>query len=459
VSGLGLGAFVALVGFPAGVFALADLPFGNKPKLEPIKLKSELPAVAAPKGRTVQLVSSVSGKSIESEAADILKEQVRALLLRAKGANFQMVDSGGDTVIKFVVTGYEKKTVQKSTVTKGTATEQVETWIGNMQVSVEVEDHKGNPIEGSNLKYHLEDDFVAARTEGKNDKLSSKGSKSDMMGHLLSLAHGGSAGEDAKALTGSSTLGGALDANHTKKAGPPTDVEWRDSLIEGMAKRIANEIVPIETDTVIPFPEDKQFAQLRAQAAMNHWGDVKEAAEKLSFQKPSDEGNRLYILGLSYEALAGEDSHAPQQAEDSFNEASKDYRAASKLRPGDRDIQLAELRIEDAIDHYLEVQRYREAKTVTPPAPEKEASNDADNDAVISMVKAKLPESVILNFIKTAPDPKFDVTQKGLIGLSTGGVSGTLIEAEQSRMSPKSAGSTAKAATPTKKPVKSTKTN
>jgi len=437
-----VGALVSLLGGSAfaqsGFFSMP-----GKAKAETVTLVTQLPPIAVPAGKTVQLVTTMAGRTMQPEAAELLKQQIRTLLLGSKGANLQLVDGPADTVIRCIVTSYEPKVVHQGTRQQGTASEQISTWEGTIEVSVQVEDRLGNPIDAANLKYHLENDYVVARKEGKIGSVFGKATKSTKAAEILNIAHGGNAGEVAQAAGGNSSLGQALNVSQAKDAPPPTDLEWRNALIEGMASKVANQIVPVDQAIIAILPGGKDFAEMRTLAVAGHWGEVQENAEKMPQQKPDIEAYRLYMLGLSYEALANSDPKKPQQAADMLNKSTKDYGDAHVLRPEDHQLVLAQLRAQDSLDHYLEVQHYNETKAAEAPAqkanpPASSASsgdNAADNGALIAMVKSKMPDSVIMTFVQTAPNPKFDTSAQGLMALSHAEVPGKIIEAVQKRMS------------------------
>ncbi len=63
-----------------------------------------------------------------------------------------------------------------------------------------------------------------------------------------------------------------------------------------------------------------------------------------------------------------------------------------------------------------------------PTAPPARAAGGLSNADVIALVKAELPESIIITKIRTAPVEELDVSTEGLIALKNGGASSALIE-------------------------------
>jgi len=227
-----------------------------------------------------------------------------------------------------------------------------------------------------------------------------------------------------------------------KNARQPTDLEWQDALFDGMARKVANRIVPVEQETVAILPVDKELKDVVELAEHSRWGDVQEQAEKMQPLAGDKDAYRIYMIGLSHEAIASADASKLDEAADELNKASKNYDDAHKLKPNDREIFLAQIRVQDSLDHYLEVQHYLQSrkavqetsKTLSEKPQEKPAENAADNAALIEMVKAGLDPSVVLTFVQTTPDPNFDTSGKGLLQMAQGKVPAAVIKAVQKRM-------------------------
>jgi hypothetical protein len=122
-----------------------------------------------------------------------------------------------------------------------------------------------------------------------------------------------------------------------------------------------------------------------------------------------------------------------------LNKATKYYDDAHKLKPGEHELFLAQIRAQDSLDHYLELEHAVEARAKIPPPsaasePAKPAENIANNAALIAMVQAEMPESVLLTYVETVQDPKFDASANGLIEMGRGNVPPNVIAAVQKRM-------------------------
>jgi hypothetical protein len=427
----------------------------GKGELQTVELTRKLPPVAARNGRTVKFVPEIAGTSIPPETATILREKIRTLLLHAKAGEIQLVDGPADTVIKCIITGYEPKILHSSERQVGLHTQQIRTWIGNLEASVQVLDNRENPIDAGNIKFHLERDFVTAQREENVTSLTDKRTswRDKMAGSWKTLKGGADLGDIAAMAGGGQQLHNAL-AKTENDAREPTDLEWRDALMEGMAAKVANRIVPVDQEFKAILPLDKEFAQIRDLAKSGRWGDVREQTEKMPPLQGANEAYRLYTLGLSYEAIACGDDQRPEEAVDLLNKASKYYDDARKMKPSERELLLAQIRVQDSLDHYLEVEHYLASRKglssqrasekalvgVQPGAAtmpgSAAAQNVANNAALIALQKAGMPEGVLTTFVNTASEPKFDVSANGLIELGLAKIPGTVIEAVQKRMTP-----------------------
>ncbi|MCU1258450.1 MAG: hypothetical protein JWO80_1335 [Bryobacterales bacterium] len=464
----GLASILTLL-FVSTLPAVCDFwSIANKGQPDTVKLVRQLPPVSARNGRTVSFQPEIAGNSIPTETATILREKISTLLLNSKAGAIQLVDGPADTVIKCIVTGYEPKTIHPGERKVGMKDQKIQTWVGNIEASVHVLDSNGQPIDAANLKHHLENDFVVSEQEQKAVSLTDKrASWRDKVAGGLRAAKGGGASDLVSLAGGGQQIHNALGAD-SKGGRPPTDIEWRGALIEGLAAKVANRIVPVGQEFVAVLPVDKEFAQIRELAKNNRWGDVQEATEKMSPLAGANEAFRQYMLGLSYEAIAYQEGNKPEQAAELLNKSSKYYDNAHQAKSGEREIFLSQIRVQDSLDHYLEIQHYlqnraaaaplvspgssqKPAKAVDPSAPDVHGS---DNAALIEMVKVGMAENVLVTFVRTAPDPKFDASAGGLLQLGRAKVTPAVIEAVQKRMSKPAAPQAApRSAPPRSRPV------
>ncbi len=440
---------------------------------ETVKLVRKLPPVAARNGNTVRFTTEIPSSAIPQETATILRDKIRTLLLNTKSGTIQLVDGPADTVIKCIITGYEPKVARPGQRQVGLQQQQIVTWIGNIEASVQVLDNHDKPIDAANLKHHLENDFIVAQTEEKTATVTDKkASWKDKVANGVKAVKGGNKGDVATVAGGGKGMHDALSPED-KGGRPPTDLEWRNALIEGLAAKVANRIVPVDQEFVAILPLDKDFADAREMAKSSRWGDVQEKTEKMGQLAGAKDAYRLYLLGLSYEATAYRGTANAGEAAELLNKGSKYYDDARKLDPKEREFLLAQIRIQDSLDHYLDIQHYLEnrpaatapsaavekAPPATQPAPAAQppaggsGPDVADNASLIEMARLNIPENVLITYVQTAPDPKFDVSGKGLIQLGRANLSPKVLEAVQKRMAPPAAAPAPakKAATPAKK--------
>jgi hypothetical protein len=423
---------------------------------ETVKLVRKLPPVAARNGSTVRFITELPGATVPQETATILRDKIRTLLMDTRAGSIQLVDGPADTMIKCIITGYEPKIVNRGQRQVGMQHQQIVTWIGNIEASVQVLDSQDKPIDAANIKHHLENDFLVAQSEEHVAAVTDKKSSwRDKLAGGVKVIKGGDKGDVAALAGGGKQMHDAL-AVEDKGGRPPTDLEWRNALIEGLAAKVANRIVPVDQEFVAVLPLDKEFAQIREMAKSDRWGDVQESTEKMGQLQGARESFRLYTLGLSYEAMAYREAGRPGEAAELLNKGSKYYDDARKLEPREREFLLAQIRVQDSLDHYLEIQHYLKKAPITaaPTRPAEKAQpttqtaqngqqradadreNTANNAALIEMMRANMPEAVLVTFVQTAADPKFDVSANGLLQLARASVPAKVIEAVQKRMAP-----------------------
>ena len=402
----------------------------NKGQPETTKLTRKLPAVAARNGNTVRFIAEIAGP-FPNDTAVILREKIRTLLLHSKTGEIQLVDGPADTEIKCILTSYEPKVLREGQRQVGTVIQKTETWIGNIGASVQVLDNHNHPLDAANLKHHLENDFVISQQNAPSSAQPSspfgiKVPQIKIKGHSFGNAP---------------TMAAPADAGARGKGGrPPTESEWRESLIEGLAAKVANRIVPVDDEFVAVLPVEKEFAQLRELAKTGHWGNLQEQTEKMGPLSGGNEADRLYMLGLSYEAGAYGDSGQADQAADALTKASKFYTDASQLKPSEREYFLAQLRAQDSLDHYTEIKHFEQSRKPSNQVSQAKPSGGSapklgfDNDAVVAMTQQGMDEHIILNFIQNATDPKFDASASGLMELGRERVSANVIGAIQKKM-------------------------
>jgi hypothetical protein len=263
---------------------------------------------------------------------------------------------------------------------------------------------------------------------------------------------GGDAGDTASAAGGGKEIHDSLGPE-TKVDPQPTDLDWRDEIIEAFALKVANRIVTVDEEFTAMLPVDKEFAQVRDFAKAQHWRDVQQQVETMGELCGAKEAYRIYLDALSYEAAAYQNSDHLDKATESLNKATKLYGDAAQAQ-NEHEFVLAQIRGQDSLDHYLEIAHYlqnRPAATASTPSPTPSAPTPAttavtpaapaatqedvpDNNALISMVQAGLAEPVLVSYIMGAVNPKFDVSATGLVALAKAKVPPAVIQEVQKRM-------------------------
>lgn len=258
------------------------------------------------------------------------------------------------------------------------------------------------------------------------------------------------------------------------------------SAINEVVDQIRTRLTPTIEKLPVLLPRGS-LKDLNNLATAGLWNQYMEALESLPQRpKTDDESYRQYALGLAYEAL-GYAAETPDDTLRYLQQASAYYNQALQANPGEKYFsqpfsrhsfsvgkllkpsQLfhkSESAIEESADSakissddvppplervkaaLVDYQRIKDFPSGAGGGTGKSAQADAktkkdagkaddvlDNDDVIEMVKAGLPEPVILTAIDSAASHQFDVTAKGLIQLGKARVSKTIIEHIQSRAS------------------------
>lgn len=254
----------------------------------------------------------------------------------------------------------------------------------------------------------------------------------------------------------------AHDEAYENGVGAPEPDWLENQLITEVAAAVAARITPTieKVGVLVPKGSLKDYVNF---ATAGLWDKYLEAVERMPARPaPKDESYRLYALGLAHEALAyGTDDC--EVALRYLEQASVHYNAALAANPkeeyfvnsfqsstflkdlGARLLQplgaprvqfeakqaMAPVeRVRSALTQYQqwsEMQVAASAKDLAVDGGAADGSAVFDNYAVIEMVRARLPEEIVLKAIEDAPQPSFDVTPQGLIQLSQASVSQNII--------------------------------
>jgi tetratricopeptide (TPR) repeat protein len=186
------------------------------------------------------------------------------------------------------------------------------------------------------------------------------------------------------------------------------------------------------------------------------WNKYLETLEKMQpLAKPADDAYRQYALGVAYEALGygADDTDTTlkylEQASVHYNNAVDANPKEGYFTKGYQSLifssKAAEApigRVQSALVQYQKVKEFAEA-TASPSrdgsgatgakgALDGPAQDAVTNASVIEMLRAGLPEDVILTSIESAPRTEFDVSPKGLIQLGEAKASKKVIQRIQS---------------------------
>ena len=255
-------------------------------------------------------------------------------------------------------------------------------------------------------------------------------------------------------------------------AGAPTQGELEGQSVTQVVDAVAVKLTPTVEVVNVLVPKGSLEALLNfAEAGL--WSRYSEALEaRTPKSNPVEESYRLYALGLAYEAMAyGADDLETtlrylEKSAENYNAAindnpKEDYffkpyetnffvamsksvartvtRSAapvSKMAPPPLERVQQALRQYQTLVSQREVQAAAAAQSATPAADDARREAEAatmKNADVIDMVKANVPEDIVLGAITDAARCAFDITPKGLIELTKAKVGKVIIKKMQER--------------------------
>jgi len=276
----------------------------------------------------------------------------------------------------------------------------------------------------------------------------------------------------------SDTVPSSFQESFKEGNGSPDQGGLENAAIQKVVTWVVHKVTPTREAVGVLLPKGS-FESYINLATANLWNKYLEALEALPPKPtPADDSYRKYGMGIAYEALgySAETEETTlkylEQAADLYNQAiegnpkEKYFMQAYDSIIGNKQAASPLDRVRLALVSYRKLKEFKDsyAKTLAPPAEPSEAAIGAkalsepgsmNNAAVIKMVRANLPEEIILTSINSAAKHSFDISPDGLIALSEAGVGGRIIQRLQEIASGKTA---AKAAKPAK-PKGSTKPN
>lgn len=253
--------------------------------------------------------------------------------------------------------------------------------------------------------------------------------------------------------------GSYLDGN-----GAPTLEEVEQMLIGKAVAMIAPRLTPTTEAVKVLLPQcELKTASELGKAGL--WPRMLEMLMKMpALKKPTDDAYRYYSIGLANEALAYQADDL-ETSKKLLDDAAENFSKAIEMKPEEKYFREPQIRIETAIAQYrkiieqqAEYAKHLKAKTldkqpekakdnsetakIQPQAtlgtpinptgaralePAKPQSTAMTNQQIILMVKQEVPETIILQAIKTAPSVQFDTGAQGLLDLHSSKVSEKII--------------------------------
>lgn len=234
----------------------------------------------------------------------------------------------------------------------------------------------------------------------------------------------------------------------------PAPSEVEDDMLKRAARQVAAQLVPTQERASVLVPR-ASFEPLIPLAESGAWDRYLAAVEAMPAKKnPKDEAFRHYALAIAKEAIAyGKENRA--EALDLLRAAQSHYDTAASLNADEElfrksytsllssgTIGSPLTRITDSVTRYdawsATGSAVRVASTqpvaaspTTPTA--KPSGSGMRNQTVIDLAKAGLSDENIILAIDAATQTSFDVSPEGLIALSKGGVSKSVIAHMQKR--------------------------
>jgi hypothetical protein len=237
--------------------------------------------------------------------------------------------------------------------------------------------------------------------------------------------------------------------------GSPDVSSLESSAIESVVNDLTHRLAPTKEVVGVLLPRGTlENASAFADAGL--WSKYQDALDKIPpFAKPLDEAYRQYALGVAYEALSygAED---PDTTLKYLEQASTHYNNAVDTNPKEgyftkpyesllfRNTKAAApiARVQEALTQYQKLKEFAESasqaagqpapaggKSMPVPGAAAAAPSDAlTNDGVVDMLRAGLPEEIILTSIDSAGHTAFDVTPRGLIQLADAKASKRVIQ-------------------------------
>lgn len=403
----------------------------ERSKAQTVALTRKLPPVVDLAGARIRISVSKT-PSVNEDPMDVMQTKLRAVLLKDRGRGISLDDPHPDTELRVKVTTFE---VSNGPQTKKNSneTDTYMVYVGNMEATVEIFDLKsGRALDSENLKDHYEKWFQTAAQQGPQ--------------------------QPGKAGRGASIAGvfGHKPKTSTEDR-QPTRSEQISDIVEGMANKIAQRLVPIDDRFDVDLPSG--FKDLESYAKAGNWGALKEKAESMTpLAKAEEDSCRLYLVGLSSEAIAYQEKD-PKTAQDLLVGAADAYQKAKDANPGEEKFNIPINRAQQSLERYIALDKIarmhqgpqsrgiKVTEASTAPAPSEPAPAASapvgsaakmvyDNAYLIKLksISKGTSNALILGEIKDADPPQFDISPNGIAQLMTAGFGEDVISAVKAKM-------------------------
>jgi hypothetical protein len=391
----------------------------RREKPQTVALSRKLPPVVDLAGAKIQVKVSKNNVVKSEDLVDIMSTKLRAELLKDRARGISLDDQHPDTELRCRVTIMEF-TDEKTTKQNGNVTDAYLVQIGNLEASVEIYDKKtGRALDSENLKQHSEKWFLTGTMQqgkGIPNPLQKKPKLAD-------------------------------------EQRLPTPAERVSDLLEGMARKIAQRLVPVDERFDVELPS--KFKDMESAAHAGNWGALKEKAESMPpLPKVEEDSCRLYLVGLANEALAYSVKDA-QKAQDLLVNASTAYEKAKEQNKGEEYFNGPINRTQESLERYIALDKIAKTTKAKPrdsapavaavPAAGS-ASRSAgpaapvyDNAYLIKLKKSGSSDEFIISEINDATHPKFDISPAGITQLADAGLGDPVKIAVKNKMKAASA--------------------
>lgn len=210
--------------------------------------------------------------------------------------------------------------------------------------------------------------------------------------------------------------------------------EARDALVDGIVKQMGQRAAPTDEIILVKLP-GKKLDGLSRLAMAQRWGTLEEEADKMEkLPKPEDDAYRLYLIAIAKEAQAYDVAREAAQREEGkrtditeeqanadfqkaqrlLDGARKLYRDAIQAKPGEKEFQEPDTRMERAIGVYATIARHKAEYQRFLAEQKKAAPTPPDTTKVSASLtpgsKADNP-SEALKTIQSSPNPLDQILQ------------------------------------------------